>query len=104
MSAGGGGLRSHEGGNEGGAGVAMAKVVVVHGVSTNWRVSGVADCVEGIMGQVIGSRWLLGAGRRVGKIASSMVVYLDKEVFLGPKAYVRMARVEYSVVPYRWRE
>ena len=54
------------------------------------------------MGRVIGSRWLLGAGRRVGKMASLMVVYLDKEVFLGPKAYVRMAGVEYSVVPYHW--
>ena len=47
-----------------------------------------ADCMEGIMGKVIGSRWLLGAGRRVGKMASSMVIYLDKEVLLGPKAYV----------------
>ena len=82
----------------------MTKAIVVHGVSTNWRVGGVANCVEGIMGKVIGSRWLLGEGRRVGKMASSMVVYLDKEVFLGPKAYVRMAGVEYSVVPYRWRE
>ena len=54
------------------------------------------------MGRVIGSRSLLGAGRRVGKMAASMVVYLDKEVFLGREAYIRMAGVEYSVVPYRW--
>ena len=101
-SAGGGGPRSQEGGNEGRG--AMAKAIVVHGISMYWRVSGVADCVGGIMGRVIGTRWLLGAGQRVGKAASSVVVYLDKEVFLGPKAYVRMAGVEYSVVPYRWRE
>ena len=101
-SAGGGSPRSHEVGIGGSAGGAMTKAVVVHGISTNWRVSGVADCVEGIMGWVIGSRWLLGAGRRVGKMASSMVVYLDKEVFLGPKAYVQMAGAEYSVVLYRW--
>ena len=93
--------RSHRNGGER-AGV-MAKAVVVHGINTNWKVSGVADCVEGIMGRVIGARWLLGAGRRVGKTASSMVVYLNKEVFLGPKAYIRMVGVEHSVIPYCWR-
>ena len=100
--AGGESPRSHEVGFRGSAGGVMTKAVVVHGISTNWRVSGVANCVEGIMGRVIGSRWLLSAGWRVGKMASSMVIYLDKEVFLGPKAYVRMAGVDYSVVPYLW--
>ena len=80
----------------------MTKAVVIYGILTNWRVSGVADCMEGIMGWVIGSRWLLGAGWRVGKMASSMVVYLNKEVFLGPKAYIWMAGVDYSVVSYFW--
>ena len=89
-------MRSHEGGGE------MAKAVVIHGIRTNLKVSGVADCVEGIMGNAIGVRWLLGVGRRMGKTASSVVVYLDREVFLGPKAYIRMAGVEYLVVPYRW--
>ena len=89
LRAGSGGPRSQEGGHGGVTSGTMTKAIVVHGVSTNWRVSRVADCVEGIMGKVIGSRWLLGAGRRVGKTASSIVVYLDKEVFLGPKAYVR---------------
>ena len=97
-----GGPRSQEVVSGGFTSGTMAKAIVVHGVSTNCRVSGVADCVEGIMGKVIGSRWLLGAGQRVGKMASSMVIYLDKEVLLGPKAYVRMAGVVYSVVPYRW--
>ena len=45
----------------------MTKAVVVHGVSTNWRVNGVADCMERITGRVIGVRWLLGVGRRVGR-------------------------------------
>ena len=67
------------------------------------KVNGVADCVERIMGKAIGARWLLGAERRIGKMASSIVVYLNKEVFLGPKAYIRMAGVENSVVPYSWR-
>ena len=58
---GGGGPRSHEGGKQ--VDGAMAKAVVVHGISTNWRVSGVADCVWGIMRRVIGTRWLLGGGR-----------------------------------------
>ena len=84
IGGGGGGPRSHGGGNEGAG--AMAKAVVVHGISTNWRVSGVADCVEGIMGQVIGARWLLGAEQRVGKMACSVVVYLDREVYLGSAA------------------
>ena len=99
---GGGGPRSQGGGDDGGG--AMARAIVVHGISINWRVSGVADCVEGIMSLVIGARWFLDAERRVGKMASSVVVYLDKEAFLGPKAYFRMAAAEYSVVPYRWRE
>ena len=96
-SAGGGGPRSHKGGNERAG--AMAKAVVVHGISTNWRVSGVADCMEGIMSRVIGTRCLLGTGQRVGKMASSVVVYLNKEVFLGPKAHVRMA----GVISVRWQ-
>ena len=104
VRAGSGGSRSQEVGHGGVTSGTMTKAIVVHGVSTNWRVSGVADCVEGIMGKVIGSRWLLGAGQRVGKMASSMVVYLDKEVFLEPKAYIRMAGVEYLVVSYRWRK
>ena len=56
--------------------------------------------VQGVT--AIGARWLLGVGRRVGTTASSVVVYLNENVFLGPKAYIRMAGVEYSVVPYRW--
>ena len=83
--AGGGGPKSREGRNEGRG--EMDKAIVVHGISTNWRVSGVADCVQGIMGQVIGARCLLGAEQRVGKMASSVVVYLGKEVFLGPIAW-----------------
>ena len=102
-SIGGGSPRSHEVGFGGSAGGAITKAVVVHGISTNWRVSGVADCVEGIMGWVIGSRWLLGAGQRVGKIASSMVIYLNKEVFLGPKAYVRMAGAEFPIAGRSYR-
>ena len=101
VSNGGGSPRSHGNGGEGAG--AMAKAVVVHGININWKVSGVADCVEGIMGKAIGARWLLGAGRRVGKTASSVVVYLNEEVFLGPRAYIRMAGVEHSVVPYCWR-
>ena len=30
----------------------MTKVVVVHGVDTNWRINGVADCMERVMGRV----------------------------------------------------
>ena len=81
---------------------AMAKAVVIHGVSTNWKVSRVADYVEGVMGRVIGVRWLLGAVQRAGKMASSVVVYPNREVFLGPMAHVRMAEVQHSAVPYRW--
>ena len=66
----------------------MAKAVVVHGVPTNWRINGAADCVGRIMGEVIGVRWLLGERRREGKTASSVVVYLENEVILGPKACI----------------
>ena len=96
----GGGPRSQVGG---GAGGAMAKAVVVHSVSTNWKVSGVADCVEGVVGRVIGVRWLLGVGRRAGKMASSVVIHLDREVLLGPMAHVWMVGVQHSVVTYRWQ-
>ena len=72
MSIGVGGLRSHEGGGEKAG--AIAKAAVVHGIRTNWKVSGVADYVEGIMGKEIRARWLLGVGRRMGKAASSVVM------------------------------
>ena len=42
----------------------MAKAVVIHGVPTNWRINGVADCAGRIMGEVIGVRWLLGERRK----------------------------------------
>ena len=60
---------------------AMVKAVVVHGVPTNWKINGVADCAGRIMGEVIGVRWLLNEGRRIRKAASSVVVYLQNEVF-----------------------
>ena len=64
----------------------MAKVVIVHVVPINWKINGVADCAGRIMGEVIGVRWLLGERRREGKAASSVVVYLQNEIFLGPEA------------------
>ena len=81
----------------------MAKAVVVHGVPIDWRINGVANVAERVMRKVIGVRWLLGERRRQGKTASSVVVYLDGEVFLGPKAFIKMAGIRHSVVPYRWR-
>ena len=63
----------------------MAKAIVVHGVPTDWRIGGLASFLEARTGRVIGVRWLLGVARRAGKTASSVVVYLDKEVFLGRK-------------------
>ena len=60
------------------------------GVSTNWRVNGVADCVERITERVIGVRWLFGVGRRLEKTAFSVVVYLDSEVLLGVEASFKM--------------
>ena len=81
----------------------MTKAVVVHEVSTSWMVNGVADCMERITGRVIGVRWLLGVGRRSGKTASSVVVYLDSEVLLGADASINMAGKRHSSVPYRWR-
>ena len=81
----------------------MAKAVVVHGVPTNWRINGVADCAGRIMGEVIGVRWLLNEGRRIGTTASSVVVYLQNGVFLGPEACMRMSGKRHSVVAYRWR-
>ena len=81
----------------------MAKAVVVHGVPTNWRINGVAGCLSRIVGEVIGVRWLLGPRRREGKTASSVVVYLENEVFLGPKACIKISEMKHSVVAYRWR-
>ena len=80
----------------------MAKATVVHG-PTNWRIGGLASCLEEITGKVIGVRWLLGAERRAGMTASSVVVYLDKEVFLGAEAKIKVAGKRFSMVPYWWR-
>ena len=41
----------------------MAKAIVVHGVPTDWRIGGLASCLEEITGKVIGVRWLLGVER-----------------------------------------
>ena len=81
----------------------MAKAVVVHGVPTYWRINGVANCIGRIMGKVIGVRWLVGEKRREGKAASSVVVYLQNEVFLRPEAWVKMSGKRHSVVAFRWR-
>ena len=43
----------------------MAKAIVVHGVPTDWRIGGLAICLEELTGKVIGVRWLLGVERRV---------------------------------------
>ena len=79
------------------------KAVVVHGVPTNWRINGVPDCAERIKGEIIGVRWLLNERRREGKAASSVVVYLQNEVFLRPEACMKMSGKRHSVVVYRWR-
>ena len=81
----------------------MAKAVIVHGVPTNWKITGVADCAGKIMGEVIGVRWLLNERRREGKAFSSVVVYLRNEVFLGLEACMKMSEKRHSVVVYRWR-
>ena len=78
----------------------MATAVIIHGVPTNWKINGVADCTGRIMGEVIGVRWLLGERRREGKVASSVVVYLQNEVFLGLEAYIKMSGKRLSVVAY----
>lgn len=54
----------------------MVKAVVAHGVPTNWRINGVADDAASIMGELIVVRWLLSEGRRIGKAATSVIVYL----------------------------
>ena len=64
----------------------MAKAIDVHRVPTNWRIGGLTSFLEEIIGKVIGVSWLLGVERRVGKTTSSVVVYQDKEVFLGAEA------------------
>ena len=51
----------------------------------------VTDCARRIMGEVIRVRWLLNEGNTIGKAASSVVVYLQNEVFLGPEACMKMA-------------
>ena len=42
-------------------------------------------------------------GRGAGKTASSVVAYLDKEVFLGAEAKIKVAGKRFSMVLYRWR-
>ena len=81
----------------------MAKAVVVNGMPINWRINGEADCAGRIMGEVIGVRWILNEGRRIAKAASSVVVYLQNKVFLGPEACIKMSGKWHSVVAYRWR-
>ncbi|KAI5810891.1 hypothetical protein DFH27DRAFT_530136 [Peziza echinospora] len=68
----------------------MAKAVVIHAIPTGWNVGWVANTVGGRLGSVIGVHWLLGEKRREGKTASSVVVYLNKEILVGNGARIRV--------------
>ena len=46
--------------------------------------------------------WLLSYGRRRGKAASSMVVFLKNAVPTAKEMYVRMRRRKYTVIEYQW--
>jgi len=49
---------------------------------------------------IAGARWLLQEGRRVGKAASSLVIYLDKPLPEGRK--LRMGFKIFRTTNYRW--
>ncbi|KAI5781970.1 hypothetical protein DFH27DRAFT_637749 [Peziza echinospora] len=80
----------------------MAKAVVIHAIPTGWNVGWVANTVGGRLGQVIGVRWLLGEKRREGKTASSVVVYLQKEILVGNGARIRVGGGQHLMVPYNF--
>ena len=83
----------------------MTKAVVVHRVPPTGGSMGNPDCAGRIMGEVIGVSWLLSEGRRIGRTASSVVVYLQTKStsFLGLEAFIKMLEKRHSVVAYRWR-
>ncbi|KAI5788545.1 hypothetical protein DFH27DRAFT_573492, partial [Peziza echinospora] len=81
---------------------AMAKAVVIHAIPTSWNVGWVANTVGGRLGSVIGVRWLLGASRREGKTASSVVVYLQNSVLVGNGARIRVGGGQHLMVPYNF--
>lgn len=82
----------------------MAKAVVIHAVPTGWNVGWVGNTVEKKLGKVLGARWLLGPDRRVGKSASSVVIYLDRELLVGEKAQVQIGGGKHLMVPYNFKQ
>ena len=61
-------------------GMERARALVIHAVPCHWHVRAVGKSLENRLGEVVGARWLVNKNRRVGKITSSIVVYLRQEV------------------------
>ena len=75
------------------------RALVVHGISCQQPIA-VTILDARRWGNVLGARWLLGKSRREGKTTSSVVVFFDREVQVGPSMKIRGNR--HSVEAYDW--
>ena len=75
------------------------RALVVHGISCQQPVAAtILDARR--WGNVLGARWLLGKSRREGKTTSSVVIFFDREVQVGPTMKIRGKG--HSVAAYDW--
>ena len=84
----------------------VARAYVVHGVRCRRPMTHIIQEVETAFGrkggEVIGVRWLLDGGRRRGKAASSLVVFLKRAVPTASEMSVRIRGRKHTVVEYEW--
>ena len=91
-------------GGEGGFEPTPTRAVVIHGVPTKYKPGQMRRWIQEDnptgAPKIIGIRWLLQDHRRVGKLASSLVVYLDESVIVNKG--LRMGRRIFRTTNYDW--
>ena len=73
---------------------------VVHGVPCQRPMSETIQDARMWESEILGTRWLLGRPRREGKITSSVVVFFNRAVYVGP--VLKMRGKKHSVAAYDW--
>ena len=91
-------------GGEGGFEPTPTRAVVIHGAPTKYKPGQMRRWIQEDnptdAPKIIGIRWLLQEHRRVGKLASSLVVYLDRSVIVNKG--LRMGRRIFRTTNYDW--
>ena len=97
-------LRRASPGGEGGLEPTPTRAVVLHGVPTKYKPGQMRRWIQEDnptgAPKIIGIHWLLQDHRRVGKLASSLVIYLNESVIVSKG--LRMGRKIFRTTNYDW--